>query len=108
VNSRVSLRIRLGDLEGLSEAELRRLRETLGPRLTGEGELVLSSGEERSQRINQERVFARAEALIGAGARLPKRRRPVKPSRAAREERLRSKKIRGRKKAGRRVPGEEI
>ena len=107
VNTKVTLRLRLGDLAGLSEAELRRLRETLGSRITGGDELVIASEEERSQRTNQERAFARAEALISAGARLPKRRRPTRPSRAAREERLQSKRLQGRKKAGRRLSPEE-
>ena len=132
VNTKVILRIALADLAGLSEAEQLRLREQLVPRLAhgrsegagdqraarsaagaenagtegGEirtgGELVISASEERSQRVNLERAYARAEALIAAAARLPKKRRPTKPSRAARERRLTSKRRQGEKKAGRR------
>jgi ribosome-associated protein len=115
VNTKVTLRLRLEDLAGLSEAEMNRLRKVLAPKLShtdrpagqpekiGNGpELVLSASEERSQRFNLERAYARAEALITGAARLPKRRRPVKPSRAAREKRLKSKHLHGMKKTERR------
>jgi ribosome-associated protein len=104
VNTKVTLRVRLRDLAGLSEAELNRLRETLAARITGEDEIVIAASEERSRWTNQERVFARAEAWISASARLPKHRRSTKPSRAAREQRLQSKRLRSLKKSSRRFP----
>jgi ribosome-associated protein len=107
VNTKVTLRIKPADLAGLSEAERTRLGTTLAGRLTGDGELVINSDEERSQRTNQERAFARTETLIAAAARLPRSRRPTKPTKAAREKRLQSKHLRGIKKAGRRFPPEE-
>ena len=107
VNTKVTLRIHLEDLTGLNDAELARLRETLASRITNEGELVIISSEERSQRINLERAYARMESLIINAARLPHLRRPTKPSRAAREERLHSKRRRSLAKAERRfVPKE--
>jgi ribosome-associated protein len=102
VNTKVTVRIRLEGLLGLSGAERDRLREVLAGRLTGEGEIVLASDEERSRRTNQERAFTRLEVLITAAARLPKRRRPTKPSHASREKRLRAKHIRSLTKADRR------
>jgi ribosome-associated protein len=107
VNTKVTLRLRLDQLEGLSAAEMDRLREKLAPRITSEGELIITAGEERSQRINQERAFFRAEALIAAAARLPKHRRPTKPTRAAREDRLKTKRLRGITKTGRRFSPED-
>ena len=108
LNTKVTLRISLSLLEGLSDAELRRLRETLVSRLSSnEEELVLSSSEERSQKINLERAYARAEALIAVSSRLPKKRKPSKPSAAARENRLRSKHRRSEKKAMRRFMMED-
>ncbi|MDR2185740.1 MAG: aminoacyl-tRNA hydrolase [Treponema sp.] len=108
VNTKVTLRLKLGELEGLSEAELSRLREVLGSRLShrdqepsGEDEIIVVSGEERSRLTNQERAFSRLEALITAAARLPKHRRSTKPSRASREKRLRSKRFRSLKKSAR-------
>jgi ribosome-associated protein len=104
LNTKVCLRVNLDDLAGLSEAEGLRLRETLGSRLTGEGELVIHADEERSRLTNLRRAYARMEALISAAARLPKRRRPTKPSRIDREKRLNSKRIHSAKKSGRRPP----
>ena len=102
VNTKVTLRLRLTDIAGLTEAELERAALVLANRITGEGEIVIVSDEERSRRINQERAFFRMEALIIAAGRLPKQRRPGKPSKAAREERLQSKHLQSRKKAMRR------
>jgi ribosome-associated protein len=102
VNTKVTLHVRLDNLLGLTAAEQARLREVLAGRLTGEGEIVIAAGEERSQRTNRERAFARLEALITDAARLPKRRRPTAPSRAAREKRLQAKRLGSLKKAGRR------
>ena len=113
LNTKVTLRLTLSLLEGLSDAELHRLRETLGSRLShvhavpGDEELVISSSEERSQRINLERAYAKAEALIVSSARLPKKRKPTKPTAAARENRLRIKRIRSDKKSNRRFTGED-
>ena len=106
VNTKVSLRISLNDLAGLNEAELARMRELLVNRISGEGELIITASEERSQRTNLERAYTRMETLIVNAARLPRLRRPTKPSRAAREERLNSKRRRGLKKAGRRFKPE--
>ena len=107
VNTKVTLRIRLDDLAGLNEAEAARMRETLAQRISNAGELIIAASEERSQRTNLERAYARMESLIVNAARLPRYRRPTKPSRAAREERLRSKRRRSLIKAGRRFQGEE-
>jgi ribosome-associated protein len=103
VNTKVTLRLRLTDIAGLSEAELNRARELLANRITNEDEIVINADEERSQQTNLERAFCRLEALITAAARLPKRRRPTKPSQAAREQRLQSKHQNSRKKALRRL-----
>jgi len=101
VNTKVILRLRLEDLEGLTGAEMQRLREKLASRISGEGELIISASEERSQRVNLERAYSRMEALILNAGRLPRIRRPTKPGPAAREERLRSKHQRSLKKADR-------
>jgi ribosome-associated protein len=107
VNTKVSLRLRLTDLAGLSEMEMDRLRQMLASRITGNDELVISSSEERSQKTNRDRALFRAEAQIAAAARLPSRRKPTSPGRGARENRLRSKRFQGQKKAGRRFTPEE-
>ncbi|GHU43991.1 aminoacyl-tRNA hydrolase [Spirochaetia bacterium] len=99
VNTKVTLRLKIGNLLGLSERELSQLRSKLGSRLCSNGEeLIIFSDEERMQRTNEERAFLRAKALISASARLPKTRRPTKPTRASKEKRLTSKKLNALKK----------
>ncbi|MDR0601293.1 MAG: aminoacyl-tRNA hydrolase [Treponema sp.] len=107
VNTKVTLRVSVGSLAGLSEAEIIRLRELLGNRITLDDEIIVVSSEERSRRVNLERAYARLETLVADSARLPKRRRPAKPSRASREERLASKRLNSLKKAARRLKPEE-
>ena len=107
VNTKVTLRLRLANVDGLSEAERDRVRELLANRITNDDEIIINADEERSQKTNLERAYFRLEALIAAAARLPKHRRPTKPSRAAREQRLQTKHLNSRKKALRRVKPDE-
>jgi ribosome-associated protein len=107
VNTKVTLRLRLADVDGLSEAELDRVRELLANRITNGDEIIINVDEERSQKTNMDRAYFRVEALITAAARLPKHRRPTKPSRAAREQRLQTKHLNSRKKALRRIKSDE-
>ena len=110
VNTKVTLRLCLEDLAGLTEPEMNRLRRTLASMLSGGDageEIVIASSEERSQRTNLERGLSRLEALISAAARIPKLRRPTKPTRAGREHRLQAKHVHGLKKQDRRRPGVE-
>jgi len=101
VNTKVTLRLRVAELAGLSEAETERVKSVLANRITNEGEIVITSEEERSQRTNLERAYFRMEALISAAARLPKKRRPTKPSKTAKEKRLLAKRRQSQKKAER-------
>ena len=71
----------------------------LASRITAEDEIVINADEERSQKTNLERAYFRIETLVAAAARLPKRRRPTKPSQAAREQRLQEKHVHSRKKS---------
>jgi ribosome-associated protein len=102
VNTKVTLRLRLAGLTGLSQAELDRARTILANRITAEDKIVINADEERSQACNLERAYCRLEALISAAARLPRPRRAVKPSRQARENRLKAKRLHSLKKAARR------
>jgi ribosome-associated protein len=101
VNTKVTLRLRINEIAGLTEAELSRVRELLSNRLNADNEIVIHSDEERSQRANQERAYSRIEAMISGAARLPKHRRPTRPGKAAREKRLQSKHLHSLKKVQR-------
>jgi len=101
LNTKVTLKMNFSLIEGLNDTEKERVKLLLGNRINNDGEIVLSSDEERSQHTNLERAYFRMEALITSSARLPKYRKPTKPSKKSVEERLLSKKIQSRKKAGR-------
>lgn len=106
-STKIVLSLPVEKLEGLNEAESARLRLQLANRINGEGELVIHSGEERSQKRNIEDAFSKAEKLIIAAVRLPKHRKASKPSKAAKEKRLSSKRLHSLKKAQRNFSPED-
>jgi ribosome-associated protein len=83
----------------LPEAVRRRLMALAGSRLNQEGVIVLFAQGERSQEMNRRDVRERLFDLIREAAVVPKRRRPTKPSRAAKAKRVDSKKAKSRVKA---------
>jgi ribosome-associated protein len=89
------------DHSSIPEEVKMRLRAIAGNRITTEGILVIDAREHRTQAQNREAARARLIALLQQAATRPKKRRPTKVSRAAREKRLISKKQRGELKAGR-------
>jgi len=72
-----------------------RLLALAGRRISTEGVLLIDSREHRTQAQNREAARARLVALLQAAAVRPKRRRPTRPKRAAKEKRLANKKQRG-------------
>jgi ribosome-associated protein len=86
----------------LPESIKQRLAHIAGSRLTDEGVLVIDAREYRTQSQNREAARERLIALIKRAASAPKKRRPTRPGKAAREQRLSSKKHRGAIKARRR------
>ena len=82
----------------LDEARRARLLDRLGPVVTA----VAQDG--RSQYRNRELALSRLAAKIGAALRVPRRRRPTKPTRASRTRRLDAKRRTGRRKQSRRRP----
>jgi ribosome-associated protein len=78
-----------------------RLRALAGSRMTTDDVLVLDAREHRTQGQNREAARGRLVGLIEQASRRPKKRRPTRPGKAAKEERLTSKKRRGEIKAGR-------
>lgn len=106
VNSKAIARIRLDEVEGLSPAESALAAERLAGRITLAGELIVQAEEERDQGRNREAALARLFSLIAGAARIPKLRRPTKPTRGSRERRLASKRVRSTSKGLRRPPSE--
>ena len=102
VNTKAELWVKLDALSGLHPDALERLKALAGSRLTKEGELHLTGDESRSQESNRQEVLLRLRELIVQASRRPKKRRPTKPSRRAKQRRLDTKKHVGEKKARRR------
>lgn len=86
----------------LGEDERERLRERLSSRLDADGTLRVTARDYRSQRRNRDAAEERLAELVRAALVIPKKRRPTRPGRAAREARLADKKRASQKKRDRR------
>ncbi|HEX4441586.1 MAG TPA: alternative ribosome rescue aminoacyl-tRNA hydrolase ArfB [Thermoanaerobaculia bacterium] len=85
-----------------------RLMALAGNRLTSDGVLVIDSREHRTQAQNRAAARERLIELARKAATRPRKRRKTRPTKASREERIRSKSRRARVKATRgRVHGED-
>ena len=84
-----------------TEEERARIAAALAKRMNAEGSISVVSSETRSQLRNRGIAEERLAAIVAKALAVPKKRRPTKPSRAAREERLSEKKRRSRKKKDR-------
>lgn len=93
----------IGKSAVLSDEEKERIRAKLKNRINNEDELVIMSEEERSQPQNRELAIARLQTLVAQALRVPKKRRPTRPTRASKIKRLESKKIRSQIKVARRT-----
>ena len=84
------------------DAEARsRLTAKVGPVVTAVAQ------DARSQARNRELALERLAAKIAAGIRVPRRRRPTRPTRASKERRLQGKRRRSERKRARRRPAGE-
>jgi ribosome-associated protein len=80
------------------------LLSRLAPRLDTNGRLRVVSAATRSQLRNREEATRRLGELVAAALVVPKRRKPTKPSRAAKAARLEAKRRRSATKRERRRP----
>lgn len=90
-DSAVLLRFDVGASPSLPDAVKTRLAVLAGSRLTRDGVLVLRSEGARSQLLNRQEVRERLIELIREATIVPKRRRPTKPSKAAKAKRMEGK-----------------
>lgn len=74
----------------------------LAGRLTNDGDLIVVSTLTRDQVKNREDAEHKLAAIVRAALMRPTPRRKTRPSRGAKERRLRAKRVRGQIKAGRR------
>lgn len=101
VETAVQLRFDAAHCAALSGAEYKRLVGLAGSRMTREGVLVISANRFRSQHRNRTDARERLADLVRAATIVPKRRRPTRPSRAAKQRRLDAKQRRGKTKSQR-------
>ena len=98
VSTAVELRFDVG-ASSLPADVKSRLVALAGNRMTTDGVLLIDSREHRTQGQNREAARARLIALVRQAARRPKTRRPTRPHKGAKENRLASKKRRSDVKA---------
>lgn len=105
VASAVQLRFDVRGSRSLPEDVRRRMLQQLHGRLTSEGVLIIEARQRRSQEQNREEARKRLIEHVLRAAHRPKRRRPTRPTRAARERRLDGKRRQSKRKQLRRRPG---
>ena len=96
--SRVEAVFDVAASHALDEAQRSRLLERLGPVVTAVAQ------DARGQSRNRERALRRRAQKHAAGLRVPRKRRPTRPSRASKQRRLEQKRRTGEKKRTRRQP----
>jgi ribosome-associated protein len=103
-STRVELVWDVSNSPSLTPEQRDRIQEKLAGRMSGEGVLSLASSATRSQYRNREDAIRRFARLVEAALERPQPRRPTRPTRAAKEQRLESKKRRAALKRARRSP----
>ena len=93
VNTKVHASVALEKIEGLSEAERKLVMQRLAKSIHA-GVISVDVQDERFQERNRKIALSRIEAKIAAAARIEKKRRATKPTKASRERRLKIKKLR--------------
>ena len=93
-STRVELAWDVDASPSLTDEQRARIREKLANRINGEGVLLLTSSEHRSQHQNREEVTERFVVLLRQALTVPKPRKKTRPPKAAKEARLADKKRR--------------
>ena len=101
-SSRVEIFWNVASSRALTEEQRERLRAKLASRLSSDGAVRVVASDMRSQSRNRELAEERLAELVRRALVVPRRRKPTKPTRAAKEARLESKKRHSHKKRQRR------
>ena len=104
VETKVELRWKPGQSAVFTGDERSRLIERLSPRLTEDGDLIVTSSRTRDQSRNREDARTKLTALIRQAIEPPKVRKKTRPSRESVQRRLDEKRLHARLKADRRAP----
>ena len=103
VETKVELRWAAAGTSALSGDALEGLLLRLARRLTAGGELVITSSRTREQFRNREDAQAKLAEIVREALRPPRARKSTRPSKQAKERRLREKKERSLRKKERRL-----
>lgn len=102
VSSKVDLRWHPGDSTALHPDDRAWLLEKLGPRLSSDGALIVTSTLTRDQVKNREDALSKLVLIVRAALIRPKKRRPTKVSKGAKRRRVADKRHRAEIKRNRR------
>jgi ribosome-associated protein len=94
VSSAIHLRFDI-HASSLPDAVKQRLLASNDQRITADGVVVIKAQNHRTQEKNRSEALARLTDLIRGATRVPRKRIPTRPGRAAKEKRMDSKKKRG-------------
>jgi ribosome-associated protein len=100
VATAVQLRVDLFTL-GLHPDAYERLKQIAGSRVTGAGELLITARRFRTQEANRTDARRRLAEMIAAAHMVRRKRKPTRPSKAAKAQRVETKKKRSALKQGR-------
>lgn len=101
-STRIELVWNVAASRALTDEQRERVLQKLSSRLDSEHNLRVVASDRRSQRQNRESAELRLGELVREALVVPKKRRPTKPSRAAKQARLESKRHTSDKKRERR------
>lgn len=101
-SSRVEITWNVARSPSIDEAQRARLTARLASRLSDDGDLRVVASDTRSQFRNRELAESRLAELVRAALVVPKKRKPTRPTRAAKEARLQDKRQRSERKRERR------
>ena len=93
VATAVQLRVDLFRL-GLQRDAYERLKQLAGSRVTGAGELIIMARRFRTQEANRADARRRLAEMVAAAHIAPRKRKPTRPSKAAKAERIEKKRQR--------------
>jgi ribosome-associated protein len=105
-STRIEIVWNVATSRAITDEQRERLMQKLSSRLDSDHSVRVVASDRRSQRQNREAAEARLAELVRAALVIPKKRRPTKPSRAAKQARLESKKRQSTKKRNRRWDGD--
>jgi ribosome-associated protein len=103
-SSRVEIFWNISGSRALTDEQRTRLLDKLSSKLTTEGSIRVVASDMRSQSRNRDLAEERLVEIVRRALIIPRKRRPTKPTRAAKEARLETKKRHSNKKRERRNP----